>query len=423
MIPDEVDTVVVGAGLAGLAAASTLAAAGRTVLVLEAGDEVGGRTRTRVLQDGVLTEHGGEWIGPQHRHLLRLVGDLDLHLRPAGQLGRPMLWAANGRDAVRRLPPLPLREALALLRACRRLDRMSRTVDPVRPWVSADAEVWDDQPLGAWLREQGVRGDGFRYLEAVLGALLSSDIERVSVLHVLWWLARGNGVLRMLHTSFAYNVAEGTQAIATRLAARLGDSVLLNSPVCRVSQRHGVRVETTSGMSVQARHAVVTAQVGTLAGIGFDPPLPATLAALDELGGRPGTKVTGLLPADHRVRHRAAIGGTSLGGAWRVGRRISGFARPDHADATDGELLTELARLFHLEPVDLRSPTVHRWSEHPYIGCCDIGFAPGQLCRHGPQLATAHGSVQFAGAERGSWPNNMEGAVESGLTAAKALLG
>lgn len=56
-LPERAGIVVIGAGLAGLAAATTLHRAGRDVLVLEAADEVGGRVRTDQL-DGFLLDRG-----------------------------------------------------------------------------------------------------------------------------------------------------------------------------------------------------------------------------------------------------------------------------------------------------------------------------------------------------------------------------
>jgi monoamine oxidase len=58
------DVVVVGAGLAGLAAASRLVDAGAEVVVLEARERVGGRTLTLPAADGTPIDHGGQWIGP-----------------------------------------------------------------------------------------------------------------------------------------------------------------------------------------------------------------------------------------------------------------------------------------------------------------------------------------------------------------------
>ncbi|TDC88545.1 hypothetical protein E1285_18105 [Actinomadura sp. 7K507] len=49
----------------------------------------------------------------------------------------------------------------------------------------------------------------------------------------------------------------------------------------------------------------------------------------------------------------------------------------------------------------------------------------GQLTRYGAALRDPHGPLVFAAAERSSWPNSMEGALESGRTAAaqtRALL-
>ena len=51
-----------------------------------------------------------------------------------------------------------------------------------------------------------------------------------------------------------------------------------------------------------------------------------------------------------------------------------------------------------------------------------MAFSPGQIVRHGPHLRRPHGRVHFAGAERGNWPQFMEGAVESGEEAARRVL-
>jgi|GEM_PF-3040915 len=424
MLPDvmDVDTVVVGAGLAGLSAAHALQTGGQTVTVLEADSEVGGRTRTRELGAGILTEFGGEWVGPRHQHIQRLVAELGLRQRPAHQLGGPTRWRGGQRDTVRRLPALPVSEEVSLLRAFWRLGRLATTVDPVRPWLSPDAAALDSRAFAEWLRDNGVRDDGFQYLATVVGALMSADIEYVSLLHVLWWFARGGGVLRILHTTFARTIVEGSQSIATRLAARLGDRVVLDAAVRRITDTGSVEAETAHGTTVRARRAVVTTPVGALRHLDFDPPLPAALASLDQLQGHPGTKVTALLPHEHRMRHRAAIGGNTVTVAWRAGRRITGYAALGHTEAPDDTLISELAALFRHTSDDLQHAAVYRWNAHDYIPACDIGFAPGQLLRHGPQLTRAHGNVHFAGAERSSWPNNMEGAVESGVNAARTIL-
>ena len=64
MAMTEVDVVVVGAGFAGLAAARDLAAAGRSVAVVEARPRVGGRVRNESIGDGKVVEVGGQWVGP-----------------------------------------------------------------------------------------------------------------------------------------------------------------------------------------------------------------------------------------------------------------------------------------------------------------------------------------------------------------------
>ena len=72
------EVVVVGAGLAGLAAARRIAAGNHSVAVLEARDRVGGRTLNHRLGGGDVVEVGGEWVGPTQDRVLKLIKQLGL---------------------------------------------------------------------------------------------------------------------------------------------------------------------------------------------------------------------------------------------------------------------------------------------------------------------------------------------------------
>jgi phytoene dehydrogenase-like protein len=111
--------VVVGAGLAGLACAQRLTAAGLEVVVLEAADAVGGRVRTDEI-DGFRCDRGFQLINPAYPALRRVV-DLDqLDLRSFG--AGVVVAGVDGRSVLadpRRLPrllPATLRSPVGSLR-------------------------------------------------------------------------------------------------------------------------------------------------------------------------------------------------------------------------------------------------------------------------------------------------------------------
>ncbi len=58
----QADFCVIGSGISGLTAAYRLHRAGASVIVLEAGDRIGGRIHTAWLSDGSVFEIGAEWV-------------------------------------------------------------------------------------------------------------------------------------------------------------------------------------------------------------------------------------------------------------------------------------------------------------------------------------------------------------------------
>ena len=78
----DVDVLVIGAGLAGLAAAQRLTGEGLQALVLERDDEPGGRARSEEWE-GCTIELGASFVTPAYRRLRRLIQDCGLEDRLA----------------------------------------------------------------------------------------------------------------------------------------------------------------------------------------------------------------------------------------------------------------------------------------------------------------------------------------------------
>ena len=175
--------VIVGAGLAGIAAAYQLHRVGVASTVYEARDRLGGRCWTaRGFADGQTAEHGGEFIDTRHVHLRQLVRELGLELDDlfAARSGPYSPNWVRGRDltqheinvGMRPVQSAVAREArrVGVLRGHGRIDTAAYSY----PTATRQAVAVDRLSMAEWL-ERHVRG----VLEADLGRVARSDDGRL----------------------------------------------------------------------------------------------------------------------------------------------------------------------------------------------------------------------------------------------------
>lgn len=434
--------LVIGAGLAGLTAATGLVTRGADVRVLEARDRVGGRMHGIEVADGQWADAGAAYLGERHTALLALMAETDLKAVPTTMEGasRFALSAGDGRapdvrSVPGRFPPL---SAVALGEMFDLLDEVTRAVRVDAPWLTPDAERLDTTTAAEWAEQNLRHADARLFFPLFLGEMMAADPADVSVLHMAFYLRSGGG-LRYLN-AFAGGAQEsridgGAHRLCEALAARLGDRVRLAEPVLAVDQDdHGVRVRSTGGE--YRADAVVVAVPPVLADrIDFRPGLPAPRSSERTA---PGCAVKVHLVHPSPLWRESGLSGWSVSSdgpllstvddspAGSVGV-LTGFVTGEEAKRYAALPLAEqraaavaqAARIFPglPEPVGFH---VTNWLDEPYSrGCYAALFGPGDWIAQGPRLTRAHGRVHWAGTETSTeFFGLMEGAIRSGHRAA-----
>ncbi len=253
------DVLIVGAGVAGLAAAQVLVAGGRRVQVLEAAPRIGGRCYTDTATFGTPFDLGAARL--YNADLNPLTGFAKLfRFRTRLQNNKELLFA-------RRLAMSPHSNAAyerafdafsqALAEAAEEnQDRAASTVAP--PALDADAQAW------------------LATASAQIGPLdMGVDLENMSVKD---WYRRDERLP-------ALSVHEGIGTLASRLGAGVPVAVNTRVRTIRAGGRGTLTAETDRG-AVNAKAAIVTVSAGVLAAgaIKIEPGFDQTVqAGLDGL--------------------------------------------------------------------------------------------------------------------------------------------
>ena len=290
--PKRVDVAVVGGGPAGLVAARRIAAAGKSVVVLEARDRVGGRARNWRCGMPPACDCG-QTFASTHTRVRALAKEFGIELYPqhavaTGQ-GNDVLYADGQRFQSPAGGPLNSRSFAPIIADAsipfRMLDSMAATVPPKAPWEAPRAAEWDGMTVETWKQQNTLTDFGRWWVDFLVFLCGLTDPDKVSLLHLLSYLARlgdgKHGTNEALDFIFLGDfVLGGIQQLPNHLAKQLGRRVVLDAPVRRISQKHGrVRVESDR-LGVVAKRVVIATAPSLNALIDFEPGLPESRAQL-----------------------------------------------------------------------------------------------------------------------------------------------
>jgi monoamine oxidase len=443
--------LVIGAGLAGLAAALELVQAGVDVEVLEARGEPGGRVRTvrSAFDEGLRAEAGAAIVPGGHRLVPRYATRLGLRLVEVAPLSH-QFYVVTGRRIVPgggRAEPWPgdlsaAERSLGLAGMWRRYvgDLLPEIGDPAGAgWPGPALARYDSLTMGDLLRARGASPAAVALLSLGYLDLGGDGVETCSALATFRDLAQRGSDVR------AWVIEGGNDRLPAALAERLGPRVHYETPVIGLEPgEHAAAVLTRRGGAVRrwsADRVICTLPPTVLGGIEVSPAFsPARRHALATLRLTSVTRVLvqtrtrfwqaqGLPPAAVSDLPIQWVSDATLGQPGRRGilaADLGGAGARRLAALPAGERLREvlgsLDRIYPGVRSEVETATLVDWDADPWARGAYAWFRPGQLTALLPTLVAPEGCVHFAGEHTATASGWMEGALQSGLRVAAEVL-
>ncbi|HEY1523041.1 MAG TPA: flavin monoamine oxidase family protein [Solirubrobacteraceae bacterium] len=442
-VPRRVDVVVVGAGLAGLTAATELGHAGHSVAVLEARHRVGGRTLNHPVGRGEVVEVGGQWVGPGQDRILARAKALGVHTFKTYTRGEQILdYRGRQSHFTGLIPPLPAPDAKDFGQLLGKIIKLQDTVPRQRPWTANDGAILDGQTAETFkLANSSTYGARFLF-DLAVRAVFAADPRDLSLLHMLFYFHSGNGIINLTSTAGGAQDSRfhgGSQLVSIRMAEHLGQRVVLGAPVRRISQdRTGVTVLSDAG-PWRAKRVIVAVSPMLAGRIGYEPEMPAIRDGLTQhvpqgsvikyeaVFPTPFWRNQGLNGYANSDRHPVVLTYDNTPPEGRPGVLLAFVLGTDarklgtRPPAARRRIVLEgFARLFGPRAGRPRELIEHNWSQEEWTRGCYAGYMPpGVWSDYGEALREPVGRIHWAGTETSDvFMGYMDGAVRSGERAA-----
>ena len=320
----------------------------------------------------------------------------------------------------------------------RRIERafaeLAASVDPDDPWSHPEADRLDSTSVAAWLRDLEAPPAVRRRHELSSLSLSCDGPERTSLLGELRKHATSAGQgFYDLAVWENLRVAEGSAAVALRMADELGPRLRLGAVVRRVELDGRARIVLADGDAVTAETVVCAIPAGPLRDIEITGLSEERLRSLRAQRHALAAKV--VVSYDDSFWLQAGQNGLAesewlFGSTWPQGRGVLSLLVPPERfaaflaappEAREETVLEGLVALYGERARQPGAMLERLWGADPFTRGYIASWAPGDVTRVGPLHGTHEPPFYVAGSDH--WvAGYMEGAVRTGRAAARAAL-
>lgn len=445
--------IIIGAGMAGLVAASLLKKTGHKVTILEANNRIGGRVYTlRAPFSKNLFFNAGAMRIPDMHYLtfeyikkFNLPTNLFINRTPADLLYangiKTRLNVFESNPSVLKFPVAPHERGKSSE------ELLLSVIQPIINFINQDPEK--NWPL---IEKQ--------YRSLSFGAFLSSyfSIGAIDMIGILLDLQAFMGmtfveVLRefiiLTSAKAFYEITGGMDRLPLAFLPQLTENIVFNQKMIKISQYqnsvtiHSKHQLTAENLRITADLAIVTIPFSTLRFVKFEPYDSISYykrAAIRELNYMASTKI-GIEFKSRFWEKEGQKGGKSI-----TDLPIRFTYYPSHGIGTPGPAVIIASYIWADEALTLESlpekeqiqyalmnlseiygPQVYSefvsgtsfsWSKNPYSCGAFTSFEPGQDLELYPYISTPEGRVHFAGEHTSLTHGWIQGAIESGIRVA-----
>ncbi len=418
--------IIIGSGLAGLAAGYKLSKSGIDVTILEARNRIGGRVFSFEIDkaEKLVIELGGEWIGDSHTRIKELCTELgltlqndqlDTHLIFAGEYFPKGKWdySADWKN------------------------KYNKIMSDYKTFTDDDKKRLDKTDWWRFLMKNGIGERDMQIRELFDSTDFGESIRQVSAYEGVAEYAESD-----TRNEMDYKINGGNGKLPEKLAEKIGmDNINLKHVVTEITQADGgVSVVCDNGKVFQADQLICTAPTYALSNINWKPALPDDyIEALNSLQYARINKQAVLFRERfwkdesfdmitdtyghyfyHATKNQKSDKGVLI--SYTIGDKADVISRQN--DAFKTKMIAEsLKPAFGDVSSKIEKHVNYYWGMDRYSYGSYAVYNKGQWYNVMPALKQKFMSTHFAGEHLADWQGFMEGAINSGEEAADSIIG